>query len=61
MNVNKALNELIEFIETNDVQDEYSNDGDGMFDMWRSAEFTLLIEQGKSALAEAESATKLKD
>lgn len=44
------LKEVIEFIENNNISDEFADDGGGHTDTWRSGEFDNLIDRAKRIL-----------
>ena len=46
----ESLENLIKFIEANDVSDSSANDGDGAIDTWKSNEFTDLLNKAKESL-----------
>ena len=50
MQSKEILKELIEFIETHNVEDEIASDGGGNYDTWRSTEFEHLIKKAKEVL-----------
>lgn len=46
------LYDLVSFIEDNDVTDEFSDDGDGYYERWKSGEFQSILDEAKKHLNE---------
>ena len=45
-----VLADLINHDANNNIHDEYSNDGDGYFDIWTSTELTNILNKAKELL-----------
>lgn len=46
----KAAQELIKYLEENNINDESCDDGDGYIDEWRSTDFETVIDNVKALL-----------